>query len=236
MLVNHTWPSAQTIWCAKVTFPLEAEATIRRRMLNICQDHARAVVDVVRELTLMIDNIAEDKPRKAKEHYENMLKLLVSANKLKTNLLEEVAAVGSLLISREGFLRLIFELQRIADYAEAVGYRLESMMEGKWKIENKFMKSISELMSMILDETTKVRETMIQLGFNPDRAIEAAKSVEDVENKIDVKHRSIDLEVLSSKLQVQAIFLIRDVLDRLENIADTGVNVIDMIRVLAIYS
>jgi len=164
------------------------------------------------------------------------LKLLVSANKLKTNLLEEVAAVGSLLISREGFLRLIFELQRIADYAEAVGYRLESMMEGKWKIENKYMKSISELMSMILDETTKVRETMIQLGFNPDRAIEAAKSVEDVENKIDVKHRTIDLEVLSSKLQVQAIFLIRDVLDRLENIADTGVNVIDMIRVLAIYS
>jgi hypothetical protein len=57
-----------------------------------------------------------------------------------------------------------------------------------------------------------------------------------VENKIDVKHRSIDLEVLSSKLHVQAIFLIRDVLDRLENIADTGVNVIDMIRVLAIYS
>jgi len=219
-----------------VTFPLEAEATIRRRMLNICQDHARAVVDIVRELTLMIDSIAEEKPKKVKEHYENMLKLVESGNKLKANLLEEVASVGSLLISREGFLRLIFELERIADYAEAVGYRLESMMEGKWKIERKFMKSISELMSMVLDEITKVRETMISLGFNPDRAIEASKAVEDAENRINVKHRGIDLEVLSSKMPVQAILLLRDVLDRLENIADTGVNVIDMIRVLAIYS
>jgi uncharacterized protein Yka (UPF0111/DUF47 family) len=220
----------------KVTFPLEAEATIRRRMLNICQDHARAVVDIVRELTLMIDSIAEEKPKKVKEHYENMLKLVESGSKLKANLLEEVASVGSLLISREGFLRLIFELERIADYAEAVGYRLESMMEGKWKIERKFMKSVSELMSMVLDEITKVRETMISLGFNPDRAIEASKAVEDAENRINVKHRSIDLEVLSSKMPVQAILLLRDVLDRLENIADTGVNVIDMIRVLAIYS
>ena len=219
-----------------MTFPLEAEATIRRRMLNICQDHARSVVDVVRELTLMIDSIADDKPKKAKEHYENMVKLLESGTKLKNNLLEEVASVGSLLISREGFLRLIFEVERIADYAEAVGYRLESMMEGKWKIDHKFIRSISELMSMVLDEITKVRETMISLGFNPDRAIEASKAVEDAENKIDLKHRSIDMEVLSSKLPIQAILILRDVLDRLEDIADTGVNVIDMIRVLAIYS
>jgi uncharacterized protein Yka (UPF0111/DUF47 family) len=219
-----------------MTFPLEAEATIRRRMLNICQDHARSVVDVVRELTLMIDSIADDKPKKAKEHYENMVKLLESGAKLKNNLLEEVASVGSLLISREGFLRLIFEVERIADYAEAVGYRLESMMEGKWKVDHKFIRSISELMSMVLDEITKVRETMISLGFNPDRAIEASKAVEDAENKIDLKHRSIDMEVLSSKLPIQAILILRDVLDRLEDIADTGVNVIDMIRVLAIYS
>ncbi len=205
-------------------------------MLTICQDHARAVVDVVRELTMMIDSIAEEKAKNAREHYENMLKLLETTNKLKTSLLEEVASVGSLLISREGFLRLIFELERIADYAEAVGYRLESMMQGKWKIEHKFMKEVSELMSMVLDEMTKVRETMISLGFNPDRAIEASKAVEEAEKKIDAKHRSIDLEVLSSKLPVQAILLIRDVLDRLESIADTGVNVIDMIRVLAIYS
>ena len=77
---------SKKIWCFKVTFPLEAEANIRRRMLNICQDHARSVVDVIRELTLMIDSIAEDKPKKVKEHYENMLKLLESVSKLKTNL------------------------------------------------------------------------------------------------------------------------------------------------------
>ena len=205
-------------------------------MLNICQDHARAVVDVVRELTLMIDSIAEDKQRKSKEHYEKMLKLLETASKLKTNLLEEVASVGSLLISREGFLRLIFELERIVDYAEAVGYRLESMMEGKWKVDSKFMKNIAEFMTMILDETTKVRETMISLGFNPDRAIEASKAVEDTEKKIDAKHRSIDMDILSSKMQIQVILLLRDILERLEDIADAGVKVVDMIRVLAIYS
>ena len=219
-----------------MTFPLEAEATVRRRMLNICQDHARAVVDVVRQLALMLDSIINSDPNEARRHYKHMLKLLESTDSLRAKLLKEVAAVGSLLISREGFLKLIFELQDIADQAEAAGYRIDRMIEGKFKIEERFMKSVSELMLMILDEVTKIRETMISLSFSPDKAIEASKAVEEDEKKIDAKHRSVDLEILSSKMHVPAMLLIRDILDRLENIADAGVAVIDMIRVLAIYS
>ncbi|MEM3571907.1 MAG: hypothetical protein QW589_08290, partial [Candidatus Bathyarchaeia archaeon] len=161
-----------------MTFPSDTEATVKRRILNICQDHARIMLEISRELSLMFDSLLKKDAKEFKEHNENMHKLINDSSKLKTALLEEVALVGSLLISREEFLHLIFTVDEIADYAEAIVFRLNGLMEKKWKVDKKYIKKISELMTMILEEMEKMRETMISLSFNPSKAIELSKSVE----------------------------------------------------------
>src|SRR2546428_551363 len=59
-----------------MTFPVETEANIRRRILDICREQTRNVVDITRELALMTDNVSDGKAKEAKEHYQNMLKIL----------------------------------------------------------------------------------------------------------------------------------------------------------------
>jgi uncharacterized protein Yka (UPF0111/DUF47 family) len=217
-----------------MTFPIQTEATIKRRILEVCQGQARTIVDIVRELVLMVDSVAERKPKATKTHYEAILKLIADNDKLRTTLLEEVASVGSLLVSREDFLRLMFRMTAIADYAEALAFRLMGATERNWKLDKKYIQGLSEVLSLVLSEVTRMKETLHSLGFDPDKAVELARSVEELERKIDVDSRNLDFEILSGKLSMPEVFLLRDIVERAERIADLGVEVVDLIRVIAL--
>jgi uncharacterized protein Yka (UPF0111/DUF47 family) len=79
-----------------------------------------------------------------------------------------------------------------------------------------------------------MKETLHSLGFDPDKAVELARSVEELERKIDVDSRNLDFEILSGKLSLPEVFLLRDIVERAERIADLGVEVVDIIRVIAL--
>ncbi len=213
---------------------METEANIRRRMLDLCQAHARNVVEITRQLVVMMDNLADRKPKLAKENYESIVKTLQENEKNKATFLTEVASVGSLLVSREDFLRLLFRLGEVAEYCEAMAYRLMGVVDLKWKLDSKRIEAISHLMSSVLKEVSKVRETLHSLSFDADKAVDTAKAVEDLERQIDAESRKLDLELISSKMPLQSLLFFRDLVDRAEKIADIGVDVVDHIRVLAL--
>lgn len=203
-------------------------------MLNICNDHGRKVVDIVRELAQMLDSLAEGKDKEAKTHYNQMLKMMEEVDKLKTTLLSEVASVGTLLINREDFLRLIFQVSEIADNAEAVAFRLDGVMMKRWKVDNKQMRAIASLMGLVLEEMVRLRDTMMSLNLNPEKAMQLSKSVEAAERKVDSQQRSLDMDILSSKTSIQSILILRDIVQHLERMADMGLDVVDLIRVISV--
>jgi uncharacterized protein Yka (UPF0111/DUF47 family) len=89
-------------------------------------------------------------------------------------------------------------------------------------------------MSLLLKEISKVRETLHSLSFDPDKAMETAKLVEELERQIDAASRKMDFELLNSKIPLPTMLFLRDVVDRAERIADIGLDVVDHIRVLAL--
>lgn len=217
-----------------MTFPIETEANIRRRMLDLCQTHARNVVEITRQLVVLLDNLAERKPKLAKDNYQSILKTLEENEKNKTTFLSEVASVGSLLISREDFLRLLFRLGEVAEYCEAMAFRLMGIVDLKWKLDTKRLQSVSHLMSSVLKEISKVRETLHSLSFDAEKAIETARAVEELERQIDAESRKLDMDLISSRMSIQDLLFFRDLVERAEKIADIGVDVVDHIRVLAL--
>ena len=217
-----------------MTFPVETEANIRRRILDICREQTRNVVDITRELALMTDNVSEGKAKDAKEHYQNMTKLLIDFEATKKKLLEEVASFGTLLSNREDFIRLIFKIGEVADYAQGIGFRLSAIIDRNWKLDKKYTKRLAELNALVLEEMSKIRETVMSLGFNPTKAMELSRGVEETEKKVDMAYRSLDLEVLDDKIPLRTLLLVRDLSSHMENMADLGVDVVDLIRVIAL--
>jgi len=191
-------------------------------------------VDVVRELALMVDSIVENKPKASKEHYDNMLRMLEESHKIQHTMLEEVASVGSLLISRGDFLHLMFKINELADYAEAVAFRLNGILSRRWKFDTEKMREVSELTTLVLDEVSKMRETMLALSHNPFKAVELSKMVEELERKIDSNYRTLNLEILSANMSIQLLLLFRDITEHLERMADITVDIVDLIKVLAL--
>jgi len=217
-----------------MTFPVETEASIHRRIMKNCQDHVRNIVSVVKELTLMVDSAIENKSKGVMEHYQSLLSMLENGEKLKNVFLREVVSVGSLLGNREDFLRFVFRIGDMADNAEGAAFRLAGIIEKKWKIEKKYLDGLTKLSSLLLDEVTKLRETTIALGFNPSKAIDLASAVEEVEKKIDSNYRNFQMSVLSSKMPLQSMLILRDIIEHIELIADIGVDVVDIVRLLAL--
>ena len=217
-----------------MAFPIETEANIRRRMLDLCQIHARNVVEITRQLVVLMDNMSEKKTKLAKENYEAILKALEENEKNKATFLAEVASVGSLLISREDFLRLLFRLGEVAEYCEAMGFRLMGVVDMKWKLDTKRLEQVSHLMGTVLKEISKVRETLHSLSFDADKAVDIAKAVDDLERECDAESRNLDMELMASKMPIASVLFFRDLVDRAERIADIGVDVVDHIRVLAL--
>ena len=217
-----------------MTFPVETEANIRRRILDICREQTRNIVDITRELALMTDNVSDVRAKDAKEHYQNMSKLLVDFEGTKKKLLEELASFGTLLSNREDFIRLIFKIGEVADYAQGIGFRLSAVIDRNWKLDKKYAKRLAELNALVLEEMSKIRETVMSLGFNPAKAMELSRGVEETERKVDIAYRSLDLDVLDEKIPLRTLLLVRDLSAHMENMADLGVDVVDLIRVIAL--
>jgi uncharacterized protein Yka (UPF0111/DUF47 family) len=128
----------------------------------------------------------------------------------------------------------MFRMGMIADYAEAVGFRLMGATDRNWKLEKKHVEKLAGVLSLVLSEVTRMKETLHSLSFDPDKAVELARNVEELERKIDVDSRNLDFDILSGKLPLQEVLLLRDIVERAERIADLGVEVVDLIRVLAL--
>ena len=182
----------------------------------------------------MTEAIARKQDGKAKEYHKEILGMIEQSNKLKSNLLQQVASLGLFLINREDFLRLTFRLSEITDTIDGVSFRFASTFEKKMSMDAKFTAGISQLTSLLLEEATKMRETLMSLTFNPSKALELASAVEEIERKIDITYRMLDVELLTSKTALPTLLVQKDIVERLEKIADLIMDTLDQIRVLAI--
>ena len=212
---------------------MENEDTAKRRILGLCQDNSRNQVEIIRKLALMIDSITDKKTTEMKDIYKEMLNMIDESAKSKLNILDQIASLGPFLMNREDFLRLTFRLSEITDNIESIAFRLISSKEKKIQIDMKYMKGISLLSSLILEESTKMRETLMSLTFNPTKALEMASVVEDIERKIDNVQRELEIDILTTKLDSSTL-LLKDIIERLEKTADIIISVLDQIRVLAV--
>ena len=84
-----------------------------------------------------------------------------------------------------------------------------------------------------MDSVLKLRETMMVLNYGSLKTLERAKDVEIAERIVDDQYRALTIKVLSGKLEVPVLMLLRDVLQLLENSADKAEDAADAARMLS---
>jgi uncharacterized protein Yka (UPF0111/DUF47 family) len=90
-----------------------------------------------------------------------------------------------------------------------------------------------KLSDAVLDSISKLRETMMVLNYGSTKTMEKAKDVEIAERLVDEIYRDLEIKLLSGKVDLPAMFLLRDVLQLLEDSADKAEDAADAVRILS---
>ena len=216
-----------------MVLPAETEERVKRRALNACQDNLRKVVDLTRKIPQMAEHFAKGDKEMARQLFSEIRKgddEVITARRMVS---QELAEIGAILISREDFLRFTNLSSEIADFSEGTAYYLMEIMEHNWNVPSDIKKDLLKLSEAVFDTVLRLRETMMVLSYGSAKTLEKAKDVEIAERVVDDLYRALAIKVISSKLDLPVLLLLRDVLQLLENCADKAEDAADAARILS---
>jgi predicted phosphate transport protein (TIGR00153 family) len=216
-----------------LVLPAETEQRVKRRALNACQDNLRKVVSVTRKIPQMVEHFSKNDKESARQLFSEIRKGEEEVIKARRMVSQELAEIGAILISREDFLRFTNLSSEIADFSEGIAYYLIEILEHNWNVPGDIKKDLLQLSEAVFDAVLKLRETMMVLNYGSSKTLEKAKDVEIAERTVDDLYRGLSIKVLSSKLDLPVLLLLKDVLQLLENSADKAEDAADTARVLS---
>jgi len=216
-----------------LVLPAETEERVKRRALNVCQDNLRKVLELARKTPRMVEHFAKGDKEMARQLFNEIRNGEDEVIKARRMVSQELAEIGAILMSREDFLRFTNLTSEIADFSEGIAFRLVEMMEHNWSVPGDIKKDLLALSEAVFDSVLKLRETMMVLSYGSAKTLEKAKGVEIAERTVDDLYRGLEIKILSSKLDLPVLFLLRDVLQLLEDSADKAEDAADVARVLS---
>jgi len=216
-----------------VVLPAETEERVKRRALTVCQEHLRRVLDLSRKVPQIVEYFINNDKAKAQLLFNEIKGGEEEVDKARRLVSQELAEIGAILISREDFLRFTNLTSEISDFSEGISFRIVEIMEHNWHVPGEIRKDMLKLSSAVLDSVLKLRETMMVLNYGSAKTMEKAKDVELAERVVDDIYRDLEIKLLSSKVDLPAIFLLRDVLQLLEDSADKAEDAADAVRILS---
>ncbi len=217
-----------------MVLPAETEERVKRRALNACQDNLRKVVDLTRKIPQMVELFSRGDRDAARQLFAEIRKGEEEVVKSRRMVSQELAEIGAILISREDFLRFTNQSSEIADFSEGTAHYILEIMEHNWNVSSDIKKDLLKLSEAVFDSVLKLRETMMVLSYGPAKTLDKAKDVEIAERVVDDIYRALAIRVLTSKLDLPVLFLLRDVLQLLENSADKAEDAADTARMLSL--
>ena len=216
-----------------MVLPAETEERVKRRALNVCQDNLRKVLELTRKTPRMVEHFAKGDREMARQLFDEIRNGEEEVIKARRMVSQELAEIGAILMSREDFLRFTNLTSEIADFSEGIAFRLVEIMEHNWNVPSDIKKDLLKLSEAVLDAVLRLRETMMVLSYGSTKTLEKASDVEIAERTVDDLYRGLEIKILSSKLDLPVLFLLRDVLQLLEDSADRAEDAADVARVLS---
>lgn len=213
--------------------PAETEERVKRRALNVCQDHLRKVVDLTRKVPQLIEYFIKNDKEHARQLLDEIQSKEDEVDKARRLVSQELAEIGAILLSREDFLRFTNLTGEIADFSEGIAFRLVEIMEHNWSAPMEIKKDLLKLSEGVFETVLKLRETVMVLNYGSTKTMEKAKEVEVAERAVDGIYRDLEIKLLTSKMDIPALILLRDILQLLEDSADKAEDAADAVRILS---
>jgi uncharacterized protein Yka (UPF0111/DUF47 family) len=217
-----------------MVFPVESEDRTLRNLLMLCQDNARLVVEAYRKSLIVFDRITKGKPMASGNPLADIQKIIDDSNRVKSSTVKELGEIGGILVSRDDFLRLSSSFSGMMDSIEVITMRLVEVEARGWKLSKTQAEDMGTMSDLGFDALVKLRDSIMSLGFNSEKATNFAKDIDEIEKKLDLLYIKLDLDIVTGKSELPAILINRDVARELERLGDKVHDASDLVRILAL--
>ena len=217
-----------------MVFPIESEDRTLRNLLMLCQDNARLVVEAYRKSLILFDHLTKGKPIGSVDPLADIHKAIDDSNRVKTSTMKELSEIGGILVSRDDFLRLSSSFSGMMDSIEVITMRLVEIKAREWKLSKSQAEGMGNMSDLGFDALIKLRDSIMSLGFNSEKAASYDKDIDEIEKKLDLLNIQVDLDIVTSKRDIAYILILRDVARELERLGDKVREASDLVRILAL--
>ncbi|MEM2149473.1 MAG: DUF47 family protein, partial [Nitrososphaerota archaeon] len=205
------------------------------RIFTLIQDQIRKVIDMYKMILDMLENYIYDaNVSKLEELYQKILKADESAKETSRLVEAEMTNVGVLLANREDYVRLVTEIDSIADKTEGIAFRMVSLAKMKAKLSRELNNKILELGEAVLATLNRLREALLAITLNVNTFHQKVRETEEHEKKVDEIYRTLDIAILTSELKIAPLLLTREIVAMLEEIADMAERIVDTLRAISL--
>jgi len=216
-----------------MVFPVQSEDRTMRNLLMLCQDDARLIVEGFRKILSITDTFMNN-DEAFEGASESIQKIIDDSSSVKSSLIDELNEIGGVLMSRDDFFRLVSAIGDIMDKIKGIGARFIEIRRRGYKVPEDVAQGINDLSDMAFDTMIKLREAMMSLGFNSEKAVGFTREIDELERKFDEAYFKVEMTVITSEMGLPAILILKDAINLMENTVDTVREASDLIRIIAL--
>lgn len=206
----------------------------KHKILDIAYRQMTVALDTVNDLERAVKSVLAGDKETARTTVERLFQVEEEIDDLRRTVFEELTKGTLPSREREDIMRLVKNLDVMADYVKDSARNVLVLMDVE--VPKELWKAFYDMSSSIVKTAAVLRESLRSLGENPPKARRMSEKVEDEENKVDKKHLEIKSLLLKygDEVSPAVLLILKDLLDSMEEAADSCADTGDYIRVLTV--
>jgi predicted phosphate transport protein (TIGR00153 family) len=206
----------------------------KSKLLEMADRQMTLAIDTVLELEESINAALKGKKEKALTSFNKLSSIEHEIDELRRIVFEELTRGSLRSKDREDIMHLVKRLDQMADHVKDASRAVVVLLEAE--VPKEMWKQFAETAKDLVVCATTLRKAIENLGTNPERAMELAKQIDEIEGKVDEKYLTSKAMLLKFTKETDAatILLLKDLIEEMEHVADSCDDTADYVRILTV--
>lgn len=206
----------------------------KSKVLELADRQMILAIDTVVELEKSINAALKGNKKEASKSVKRLSTREHEIDELRRTVFEELTRGSLPPKDREDIMHLVKRLDEMADHVKDASRAVLVLLDAK--VVKEMWQQFAETAKDLVACAITLRSSIEKLGTDPSEALELAKQIDVIENRVDEKYVESNAMLLkyTSKMDTAAILLLKDLIEEMEHVADACDDTADYVRILAV--
>ncbi len=206
----------------------------KSKVLEIADRQMTLAIDTVIELGKEIDAALNGEKEKAKASFKKLSLVEHEIDELRRTVFEELTRGSLPSKDREDIMHLVKRLDDMADHVKDAARAVIVLLEAE--VVREMWEHFADTSRDLVTCASTLRNAIEKLGTDPPKAMELAKKIDEIEQRVDEKYLKGKALLLkhSNKMDAATILLLKDLIEEMEHVADACDDTADYVRILTV--